>query len=80
VSALTSFLTTLRALRATQDSYYRDYQFADVFVSLKRAPQALIQRAAPLLVWAASAPSVKTTPVSTLLLLTVASSELASAA
>lgn len=38
------FLTTLEALRATQASYYRDYRFAEVFVSLKRAPQALGQR------------------------------------
>ncbi len=38
------FLTTLGALRATQDSYYRDYRFAEVFVTLKRAPQALLQR------------------------------------
>jgi putative ABC transport system permease protein len=38
------FLTTLGALRATQDSYYRDYRFAQVFASLKRAPQGLRQR------------------------------------
>jgi putative ABC transport system permease protein len=38
------FLATLGALRATQDSYYRDYRFADVFISLKRAPEALRQR------------------------------------
>ncbi len=38
------FLTTLGALRVTQDSYYRDYRFAEVFVSLKRAPQPLRQR------------------------------------
>ena len=38
------FLTTLGALRVTQDSYYRDYRFAEVFVSLKRAPQPLLQR------------------------------------
>lgn len=38
------FLTTLGALRATQDRYYRDYRFAQVFVSLKRAPEALRQR------------------------------------
>ncbi|MBK6296024.1 MAG: ABC transporter permease [Rhodoferax sp.] len=38
------FLTTLGALRATQDSYYRDYRFAEVFASLKRAPQGLRQR------------------------------------
>lgn len=38
------FLTTLDALRASQDSYYREYRFADVFVSLKRAPEVLRQR------------------------------------
>ena len=38
------FLATLGALRATQDNYYRDYRFADVFVSLKRAPESLRQR------------------------------------
>lgn len=38
------FLTTLGALRATQDSYYREYRFAEVFVTLKRAPESLRQR------------------------------------
>lgn len=38
------FLTTLGALRTTQDSYYREYRFADVFVTLKRAPESLRQR------------------------------------
>lgn len=38
------FLTTLGALRATQDSYYRDYRFAEVFSTLKRAPESLRQR------------------------------------
>ncbi len=38
------FLTTLNALVTSQDSYYREYRFADVFVSLKRAPEALHQR------------------------------------
>lgn len=31
------FLSTLGALRTTQESYYRDYRFAELFVSLKRA-------------------------------------------
>ncbi len=44
VATYIMFLSTLGALRATQDSYYRDYRFADVFVTLKRAPQALGQR------------------------------------
>jgi len=38
------FLSTLGALRATQDSYYRDYRFAEIFVTLKRAPESLRQR------------------------------------
>lgn len=38
------FLTTLLALLTTQDSYYRDYRFAEIFVSLKRAPESLRQR------------------------------------
>ncbi|MDH4285699.1 MAG: ABC transporter permease, partial [Gallionellaceae bacterium] len=38
------FLSTLEALRATQESYYREYRFAEVFVSLKRAPESLRQR------------------------------------
>ncbi|BBI98492.1 permease [Ferrigenium kumadai] len=38
------FLTTLGALRATQESYYREYRFAGIFVTLKRAPESLRQR------------------------------------
>ena len=38
------FLSTLEALRATQESYYREHRFAEVFVSLKRAPESLRQR------------------------------------
>jgi putative ABC transport system permease protein len=38
------FTATLAALRGTQQSYYREYRFADVFASLKRAPEALRQR------------------------------------
>lgn len=44
VGTFIMFLTTLGSLRATQDSYYRDYRFADVFVTLKRAPEPLRQR------------------------------------
>jgi putative ABC transport system permease protein len=40
------FLSTLGALRATQDAYYRDYRFAEVFASLKRAPESLRSRIA----------------------------------
>ena len=38
------FLTTLNALITSQQTYYREYRFADVFVSLKRAPETLRQR------------------------------------
>ena len=38
------FLTTLNALTISQRSYYSEYRFADVFVSLKRAPETLRQR------------------------------------
>lgn len=42
------FLSTLQALRETQAGYYREYRFADVFVSLKRAPEPLRERIAAL--------------------------------
>jgi putative ABC transport system permease protein len=37
-------VSTLDSLHRTQDTYYRDYRFADVFVSLKRAPEMLASR------------------------------------
>lgn len=42
VATLVMSLSTLEALRASRDSYYRDYRFAEVFASLKRAPQELL--------------------------------------
>lgn len=42
VATLVMSLSTLDALRASRDSYYRDYRFAEVFASLKRAPQELL--------------------------------------
>jgi putative ABC transport system permease protein len=44
VGTYVMFLTTLDALRGSRDSYYREYRFAEVFVSLKRAPEVLRQR------------------------------------
>ncbi len=47
VSGVATFImsiSTLDSLRMTQASYYRDYRFADVFASLKRAPEGLVQR------------------------------------
>ncbi|MCB1916169.1 MAG: ABC transporter permease [Rhodocyclaceae bacterium] len=40
------FLATLDALGTTQAAYYREYRFADVFASLKRAPESLRRRIA----------------------------------
>lgn len=38
--------SVLEALQLTQATFYRDYQFADVFVSLKRAPDSMRARLA----------------------------------
>ncbi|HLT12558.1 MAG TPA: FtsX-like permease family protein [Marinobacter sp.] len=37
-------LVNYASLNATRDQYYREHQFADVFVSLKRAPRHLLQQ------------------------------------
>ncbi len=37
-------LSTYDSLINTRDNYYRDYQFADIFSSLKRAPNSLAKR------------------------------------
>jgi putative ABC transport system permease protein len=39
-------ISTLEALRQTRAQYYEDYRFADVFASLKRAPNTLAGRIA----------------------------------
>ncbi len=44
VSAYVGLITTHDALLRTQNAFYRDYGFADVFVSLKRAPEHLADR------------------------------------
>jgi len=47
VSGVATFImsvSTLDSLRLTQATYYRDYRFADVFASLKRAPERLAER------------------------------------
>ncbi|NMG45642.1 FtsX-like permease family protein [Aromatoleum toluvorans] len=46
VGTYVMFLSTLGALRATQDDYYREYRFAEVFATLKRAPESLRARLA----------------------------------
>ncbi|HEU5360358.1 MAG TPA: FtsX-like permease family protein [Candidatus Deferrimicrobiaceae bacterium] len=47
VSGVATFVmsvSTLDSLRRTQETYYRDYRFADAFVSLKRAPEEVRSR------------------------------------
>ena len=39
-------VSTLNALQQTRTQVYIDYRFADVFASLKRAPQRLLKRVA----------------------------------
>ncbi|MCW9705715.1 ABC transporter permease [Fodinibius salsisoli] len=39
-----TFLSTLDSLRQSQESYYQEYYFSNVFASLKRAPNALASR------------------------------------
>lgn len=41
VATFVMFLATIHSLRDTQQAYYRQYRFADMFVSLKRAPETL---------------------------------------
>ena len=44
VSTFVMSLSTLDSLQMTQSSFYSDYRFADVFASLKRAPEGLVER------------------------------------
>ena len=44
VATLVMSLSTYDSLTLTRDSFYRDYRFAEVFASLKRAPEALAGR------------------------------------
>jgi putative ABC transport system permease protein len=47
VSGVATFVmsvSTLDSLRRTQETYYRDYRFADLFASLKRAPEGIADR------------------------------------
>jgi putative ABC transport system permease protein len=39
-------LGTIQALEATRDAYYEHYRFADVFASVKRAPESLARKLA----------------------------------
>ncbi len=44
VAAFVSMRNIYRSLRGTQAAYYNDYRFADVFVSVKRAPEWVAER------------------------------------
>ncbi len=46
VATFVMFVTTNESLQLTRASYYRDYRFADVFVTMKRAPEQLRVRLA----------------------------------
>lgn len=46
VATFVMSLSTLDSLRTTLETYYERYRFADVFVHLKRAPNALAERLA----------------------------------
>ncbi len=46
VATYVLFANTLKALYGTRDAYYRESRFADLFVSLKRAPESLGARIA----------------------------------
>lgn len=46
MAAFVMFIGAMESLTATRDRFYRDYAFADVFVSLKRAPESLRSRIA----------------------------------
>ncbi len=42
VATLLMSLSSLESLRITRDTFYRDYRFAEVFASLKRAPEEVL--------------------------------------
>ena len=44
VATFVMSLSTLDSLRQTRDAFYRDYNFADAFVSLERAPEGIGER------------------------------------
>lgn len=46
VSTFVMFVSTMNSLNLTRDKFYREYGFAEVFASLKRAPESLKQRIA----------------------------------
>ena len=44
VATFIMFITTMHSLDRTRSSFYSDYNFADVFVNLKRAPESLKEK------------------------------------
>ena len=44
VATFIMFITTMHSLDRTRNSFYNDYNFADVFVYLKRAPESLKEK------------------------------------
>lgn len=44
VATFIMFITTMHSLDLTRSSFYRDYDFADIFVNLKRAPESLKEK------------------------------------
>jgi putative ABC transport system permease protein len=46
VATFVMFISTMDTLNRTRDTFYRDYAFADVFASLKRAPERVRERIA----------------------------------
>jgi putative ABC transport system permease protein len=44
VATFVMFISTMHSLNQTRDAFYRDFAFAEVFASLKRAPESLRER------------------------------------
>lgn len=44
VAAFVQSRTTFRSLLVSQTTYYQEYRFADLFLSVKRAPEAMLRR------------------------------------
>src|SRR5512135_1274453 len=44
VATFVMFISVMRSLNTTRDAFYRDFAFAEVFGSLKRAPESLKER------------------------------------
>jgi len=44
IATFVMFISTMDTLNVTRDTFYRDYGFAEIFASLKRAPESLRQR------------------------------------